>query len=313
MEAKETNRRRRFTAIGALLGFGAPLGYLALRSARERRAPSLRWLAGEVGAQPLLYGYLTLATSAVFAAFGRLLGRAVDERAAASERLAKVEQAYALVLASDLRRPIHALLLQVDALLHPGPDEGRVASRAALEGMQRSARRLDRMANQLLDATQIEVGRVTLDRRRLALPVAVAEIADELKPLLGGRPVEVRTVGAPPDVAADRARLGQVIGNLLDNAAKHGPAGRPIRVEIAPAEGGATVAVTDEGPGVAETERARLFDRVYQTRRARRHPDGLGLGLFIARGLVEAHGGRIAVESPPGRGATFRVWLPAAG
>jgi signal transduction histidine kinase len=100
--------------------------------------------------------------------------------------------------------------------------------------------------------------------------------------------------------------------NLLENASKYSAEGSPIRILIASTNGGATIAVQDQGPGISPEELPRLFDRYFQTQRARARRRGLGLGLFIAKGLVEAHGGSISVESIPDVGSTFRVWLPSA-
>lgn len=118
--------------------------------------------------------------------------------------------------------------------------------------------------------------------------------------------------GEPPAVSADPLRLEQVVTNLLENAAKYSDAGTPIRIIIEPSGRGATLSVEDRGPGISPEELPRLFDRYFQTQRARTKRRGLGLGLFITKGLVEAHGGAITVDSVPGAGSTFRVWLPAA-
>ena len=100
--------------------------------------------------------------------------------------------------------------------------------------------------------------------------------------------------------------------NLLENAAKYSDEGAAIRILIEPSGCGAALLVEDHGPGIAPEELPRLFDRYFQTQRARAKRRGLGLGLFITKGLVEAHGGTISVESLPGTGSTFRIWLPAA-
>ena len=111
---------------------------------------------------------------------------------------------------------------------------------------------------------------------------------------------------------ADPLRLGQVLTNLLENAAKFSGEGTPIRVVIEPAGRGAALCVEDRGPGIPPEEVPRLFDRYFQAQRARTKRRGLGLGLFITKGLVEAHGGAITAESGLGAGTVFRGWLPAA-
>ncbi|HEX2163419.1 MAG TPA: sensor histidine kinase, partial [Thermoanaerobaculia bacterium] len=117
------------------------------------------------------------------------------------------------------------------------------------------------------------------------------------------------TPGCPP-LAADRARVVQALGNLLDNALEHSPEGARVTVRAAQVAGGAEVelAVVDEGPGIREEDLPHLFDRFWQGGRATR---GTGLGLAIVKGIAEAHGGRVAVASRPGQGSTFRILLPA--
>ena len=114
-------------------------------------------------------------------------------------------------------------------------------------------------------------------------------------------------------VLVDPARFDQVLINLIENAAKYSPQGTPIQVTIEGAQGGAVVTVEDRGAGIAADDLPRLFDRFYQAPRARSHNSGLGLGLYIAKGLVECHGGRIWVDSRPGQGSRFHVWMPAGG
>lgn len=103
----------------------------------------------------------------------------------------------------------------------------------------------------------------------------------------------------------------EILTNLLENAAKYSADGTKIAVHVKSTDGGIEVSVKDEGMGISPDEVPKLFDRFYQARRARERRSGLGLGLFITKGFVEAHGGRIAVESIVDRGSTFRVWLPS--
>jgi signal transduction histidine kinase len=130
--------------------------------------------------------------------------------------------------------------------------------------------------------------------------------------LLGDHPVKLELRGAPPVVAADPLRVEQILGNLLDNAAKYSGAGTTICVTVEASGSGAVVAVQDSGAGIEPQDLPKLFDRYYQAQRARGQRSGSGLGLFIAKGLVDAQGGVLGVESTPGTGSVFRVWLPAA-
>jgi signal transduction histidine kinase len=115
-------------------------------------------------------------------------------------------------------------------------------------------------------------------------------------------------------VSADRTVLRLAVVNLLDNAVKYGPEGSTVRVTVAGADGEASLEVADAGPGIAEDQRDRVFDRFYRVDEGRsRDRGGVGLGLAIARWAVEAHGGRIDLRSEVGRGSSFRIVLPRGG
>lgn len=118
-------------------------------------------------------------------------------------------------------------------------------------------------------------------------------------------------VPAPPVILGDPRRLERVLLNLLSNATKFAPAGTRITVSVETDADGVTIGVRDEGPGIPPEAMPRLFEQFYTGRTSLSdHNIGTGLGLPIAQGIVEAHGGRIWVESEPGHGALFRVWLP---
>src|SRR5262249_29690365 len=161
------------------------------------------------------------------------------------------------------------------------------------------------MADDLLDASRIELHRLALDRRRISLRDAITSLVAQLEPTFAGRAVEIEAAADAPAVSADPLRLDEVLTNLLENAAKDSAIGRPTRVVVRGDGGGARVTVEDEGAGIPADEIPRLFDRFYQAKRSRKTKTGLGLGLYITKGLVEAHGGRIWVESTPGRGSAF--------
>jgi signal transduction histidine kinase len=134
---------------------------------------------------------------------------------------------------------------------------------------------------------------------------------DRIRPTLGTHAVELRFEGGRLDVNADPVRFDQILTNLLENAAKYSGEGLPIVVHARPEGRGVLIAVEDKGTGISPAELGRLFERFYQARRAREKKSGLGLGLYITKGLVEAHGGRMDVRSQVGRGSTFSVWLPS--
>jgi signal transduction histidine kinase len=178
--------------------------------------------------------------------------------------------------------------------------------------MKRSGQQIDRLVRDLLDASRIYAHGITLDLATVRLPELASSIVSQIEGVLETHPVTIEVSGKPPPVTADPRRVEQMLTNLLVNASKYSDEGTPIRIIVAPSGRGATLSVQDHGPGISPEELPRLFDRYFQAQRARAKQRGLGLGLYITKGLVEAHGGTITVESIPGAGSTFKVWLPGA-
>ncbi|MGH9813018.1 MAG: sensor histidine kinase, partial [Candidatus Acidiferrales bacterium] len=188
-------------------------------------------------------------------------------------------------------------------------------SRRFLEIIRDHAARLGRLTDDLLKLSQMEAGKLELDLR----PVVVADLIDsclETAQLKAGQKqlaVVVESSPSLPPVRGDSVRLREVLQNLLDNAVQYTPAGGRITVRAAASDGGIVISVADTGIGIPQADQERIFERFYRVDAARsREVGGTGLGLSIARHLVEAHGGRITVESEVGRGSTFSVFLPAA-
>lgn len=186
---------------------------------------------------------------------------------------------------------------------------------SAIDGIAVSARRLATMVADLLDASRVETHRLALARETLNVPELLAGLVERIRPLLGDHRVVLDIQGPPPDVDADPGRIEQVVTNLLTNAAKFSPAGAEITVVVAARESEVVVVVADRGPGIPAADRAAIFDRFYRAPATTGSRDGLGLGLYIARGLVEAHGGRMWADSRPGGGTRVCFTLPvrAAG
>jgi signal transduction histidine kinase len=215
----------------------------------------------------------------------------------------------------ELRTPLAAVKGYVDNLLDgvAGPLTGK--PRHYLGRVRENIDRLSRMVSDLLDLTRIEAGKVELVPRALPVADLIGDAADGLRHLADERRIRVAVdLALCPAVWADPDRVHQVLTNLLANAIKFSPPGGLVVVTVRPAVGGLVrVAVEDKGPGIPPAERERVFDKFYQVGRveAERLP-GTGLGLTIARHLVELHGGRIWVEDAPNGGAAFVLLLPAA-
>ncbi len=229
----------------------------------------------------------------------------------ARKELERVREEFAAVVAHDLRTPLQSVLMQIDMLLSQATGEASTVPVATLQTMKRNGTRLERLTRDLLDASRIDAHHVVLDRRQVVLPELVSALVSQIQGALGTHAISVEIAGEPPPVPADPLRIEQILTNLLENSSKYSSEGAPIRIVVAAENDGATLSIEDLGPGIAPEEIPHLFDRYYQTSKARGGNRGLGLGLYITRGLVEAHGGRLAVESTPGIGSTFRVWFPA--
>jgi PAS domain S-box-containing protein len=245
----------------------------------------------------------------------RLRTQERERKARADAEAANVaKDEFLATLSHELRTPLNAILGWVVMLR--GGRLGPVETGRALETVERNVRHQARLIEDLLDVSRIVADKLTLEVRRLALPPVVRGAVDAMRLTAENKGVRVgiRVDPDTPDVAADAARLHQVVWNLVSNAVKFTPAGGDVVVRLRPGRLGAKIEVTDTGPGIAAEFLPHVFDRFRQadTTTTRRH-GGLGLGLTIVRHLVAAHGGTVRADSDgPGRGATFTVELPAA-
>jgi PAS domain S-box-containing protein len=235
------------------------------------------------------------------------------EDISALKELERLREEFAAIVAHDLRNPIAAIRATADmALLRAPEGDSLVVTRGGVERVRHAAARLDDMVKDLMDASRIEVGQLTLDKQPVDAAQAVRSAMSQIQPTLGAHPLELELDGERASIEVDPRRLEQILTNVVENAAKYSPDSAPIVVRVRQRDRGVAISVVDKGGGIAADELPLLFDRFYQAQRARAMRKGLGLGLYITKGLVEAHGGRITVHSEPGRGSTFEVWLPLA-
>ena len=236
-----------------------------------------------------------------------LLYARVRSQADELNRMAAIQADFLRGVTHDLQTPLTsigalAVELRADAAM---PD----SARADLESIAHQAERLRRMVGQLLVASRLEAGAVT----------PVQEVFS-VRPLIEGtwstlradRPFALVVEGRPHLAVGDPDRLEQVLWAVLDNAVKYSPGGSEIGVKVAPSDGGLAIAITDQGGGMDEETRMRAFEQFYRSPLARRiAPDGSGIGLFAARGLMRAMGGDVSIDSRVGAGSTVTLTLPA--
>jgi signal transduction histidine kinase len=321
----EPDRRRlpRLTTTRlALLGaatFTAPATLLIERAAHHR-----------VHATVIALGGATLGAVVLLRLAG--LVRAV-ERAGRAERLARreAEQAQQLLsyqneqlveidrlkdefvssISHELRTPLTSIAGYVELLLEEEDDQ---LKRGHLGIVERNADRLLALVSDLLFAARLQYGRLELEQLPVDLQTLVREAADSARPRAKAASVDLRVeTVVVPEILGERAKLGQLLDNLVSNAIKFTPTGGHVDVRLSAAGDTIRIEVSDTGIGIAEEERERLFERFFRAQSAlERQIQGTGLGLYISKAIVDAHGGRIGVDSAPGEGTTFVVDLPVA-
>ena len=227
----------------------------------------------------------------------------------ASVHAAQLRDQVLSVVAHDLRNPLSTILTQVWALKRHGPEPERRSLKPG-EVIQRAAKRMNRLIQDLLDVALMEAGQLTIERARLSAGGLIVEAVEMQRPLASSSSLELRVEVDPevPEVWGDRDRLLQVFDNLIGNAIKFTKTGGRITVGAAARDDEVVFWVADTGCGIASENLPRVFDRFWQATRAGRQ--GAGLGLAITKGIVEAHGGHIWVESEAGRGTTFFFAIP---
>ncbi|MCI0672484.1 MAG: ATP-binding protein [Myxococcaceae bacterium] len=214
------------------------------------------------------------------------------------------------VVAHDLRNPLNTIATSASLTLRTESLEEQ--GRRRLELITRSATQMDHLIQDLLDVTRIEAGSLAIERRSEDVASLVGEVRESFLSLAQQKQLrfECEAEDEVPPVQADRRRVLQVLSNLLGNALKFTPPGGRITLKGARVGEDVRFSVSDSGPGIPEEQREHVFDRFWQAKETAHA--GAGLGLAIAKGLVEAHGGRIWVESTPGEGSTFFFTLPIA-
>jgi PAS domain S-box-containing protein len=219
---------------------------------------------------------------------------------------------FLLIAAHELKTPITPLRLQAQSLLHEAtktPQELPADVLRKLNTIDRSTVRLEKLIDRLLDVSRLTAGELGLNRREFDLEALVRQTVDDLLGEAQRAGCEIVFQGAGPVIGQwDRLRVQQTITNLLGNAIKYGRA-QPVEISVSQSQGMARICVRDHGIGIPEEAQKRIFHRFVRLASVR-HFGGFGLGLWISRHLVEAHGGQMRINSRPGQGSEFIVELP---
>jgi signal transduction histidine kinase len=236
----------------------------------------------------------------------------VQRRQEEAEKAVRVRDEFMSVASHELKTPLTSLKLQVQALLEMPPDlpDGEEGARlkASFALTERQVRRMERLIGNLLDVSRIAVGRFHLQLEEVDLVAVVRDVTAQFSAEIAR--AKIQLAFKLPEQAPGRwdpLRLEQVVVNLLSNALKYGD-GKPIEIAVEVQDGLARLRVSDQGIGIAPENQARIFERF--ERAVSLNYGGLGLGLYITKQIVVAHGGSIRVESALGNGSIFAIELP---
>ena len=213
------------------------------------------------------------------------------------------------IVAHDLRNPLNTVAMTTRLLLDLPSTEQQRTDRLTV--IQRAGERMNRLINDLLSVSIIEAGRLTVDPRPTPIRALLDDAMEMLRPIAADKAIRLETVAPsePPDVLADPGRILQVLSNLVGNAIKFTPKGGSITITVRAEDERVSFEISDTGPGIPPEQLANIFGRFWQASRA--DSRGIGLGLSIAKGIVEAHGQQLRVSSTVGVGSTFSFGLEA--
>ncbi len=218
-------------------------------------------------------------------------------------------------ISHEFRTPLSTLSASLELLMDQADDLSADDIRELLRPTHLSLLSLQTLIDNLLESSRIEAGMFVLRRRPVALEVIIADALTIVRPLVERRGQAV-TVTEPAELApieVDRGRLTQVLVNLLSNASKYSPIGQSIDLQVAAREGVLRISVSDRGPGIPPEERINVYRRFIRLNEDREEQQGMGLGLYLAKKIVEAHGGEVGVDDRPGGGAVFWLELSSPG
>jgi PAS domain S-box-containing protein len=241
--------------------------------------------------------------------------RDVTERALIEERANRMNSEFMATMSHELRTPLHTIVGFSELLAEQVKGPLNTDQKRFVDHIHRDAQHLLALINEILDLSKVEAGKLLLNREVLELGLVIDDALSSFRPQFASKSMEVSVhIPRPVNVEGDRIRTQQIVANLLSNALKFTAAGGRICVDVDPAaDGFARVSVSDTGIGIPLAQHEAIFDRFHQIEPAMSGiREGTGLGLAITKRLVQAQGGRIWLESEPGRGSRFTFTLPMA-
>jgi two-component system sensor histidine kinase KdpD len=267
------------------------------------------------GRRPFTPDELELLEAAAKQAAAALERARLDVRARSAQLEAETNQLRAAMFSSvthDLRTPLASIKAGVTSLLDPSVEYDHAQETELLTTILEETDRLNRLVGNILDLAKIRSGALIPSRKDASLDESVEAVIARMRPRLDQVTLKLTIRDDVPDVPVDGVQMDQVLTNLLENAARYSPEGGEVGVIVAPVADRVQVRVTDQGPGIAEGDRERVFEAFYRGARSPEMP-GSGLGLAIANAIVAAHGGRIWVEGTPAGGTAVVFELPVEG
>lgn len=238
--------------------------------------------------------------------------RQVTEDAAEAELLRRSEKLKSALLDAvthDLRTPLTSIKAAVTTILSELPKDDNYQLEL-LQVIDEESDRLNRFIQEMMDLARLENGGLDMRHSEISVAEIVETALDRAAPLLANHSVEVDLAASLPDLTVDAVSFSQVLYSLLDNASKYSPANSRIAIAAETREASVLLSVRDNGPGIPRDLREKVFEKFFRGTAAGAKRAGFGLGLSIAKGIVEAHGGRIWVESSTGLGTTFSFTIP---
>jgi signal transduction histidine kinase len=228
------------------------------------------------------------------------------------ERANRLKSEFLASMSHELRTPLHTVIGFSELLLEEIEGPLNDKQKRFIGHIHKDSMHLLELINDVLDLSKIEAGRLELRREPFDVAAAIEDVLGSIRSLGSAKAMQLTTsVSVPSALYADRVRFKQVIYNLLSNAVKFTPQGGKIHVNARVLDGFLQITVTDNGIGIAKEQHASVFDKFHQvgatTKGVR---EGTGLGLAITKHLVEQHGGRISLESEPGKGSCFTITVP---